>query len=57
MLIQVHDELIFEVPNEELNSIKDEIPKIMVGSHQNFLKLNVPIKVDVGEVMSWDEAH
>ncbi len=57
MLIQVHDELIFEVPNEEIDSIKDEIPKIMIGSHQNFLELNVPIKVDVGEGMNWDEAH
>ena len=57
MLIQVHDELIFEVPNEEIDSIKNEIPKIMIGSHQNFLELNVPIKVDVGEGMNWDEAH
>ena len=57
MLIQVHDELIFEVPESEVELIKVEVPKIMTGSHQNFLKLDVPIKVDVGEGYSWDEAH
>ena len=57
MLIQVHDELIFEVPENEIDFIKLEIPKIMVGSHQSLLELNVPIKVDVGEGLNWDEAH
>ena len=57
MLIQVHDELIFEVPNNEVNLVKEEVPKIMIESHKNFLELNVPIKVDVGEGLNWDEAH
>ena len=48
MLIQVHDELIFEVPEKEIDLIKEEIPKIMVGSHKTLLTLNVPIKVDIG---------
>ena len=41
----------------EVNLIKEEVPKIMIGSHQKFLELNVPIKVDVGEGLNWDEAH
>ena len=57
MLIQVHDELIFEVPINEVNLVKEEVPKIMIESHKNFLELNVPIKVDVGEGLNWDEAH
>ena len=57
MLIQVHDELIFEVPNDEILLVKKEIPYLMAHSHQKFLKLDVPIKVDIGEGMNWDEAH
>ena len=57
MLIQVHDELIFEVPEKEIDLIKEEIPKIMVGSHKTLLKLDVPIKVDIGVGMNWDQAH
>ena len=34
-----------------------EIPNLMANSHQKFLKLDVPIKVDIGEGMNWDEAH
>ena len=41
----------------EVNLIKEEVPKIMIESHQNFLELNVPIKVDVGEGFNWDEVH
>ena len=48
MLIQVHDELIFEVPQNEINIMKENIPTIMTNSHNNFLDLKVPIKVDLG---------
>ena len=48
MLIQVHDELIFEVPQNEINIMKENIPTIMTNSHKNFLDLSVPIKVDLG---------
>ena len=57
MLIQVHDELIFEVPNDEVEIIKDNIPKIMIDSPQEFLEFKVPIKVDLGVGANWDEAH
>ena len=49
--------LIFEVPNDEILLVKKEIPYLMAHSHQKFLKLDVPIKVDIGEGMNWDEAH
>ena len=57
LLIQVHDELIFEVPENEIAIIKENIPKIMVNSPQEFINLNVPIKVDLGIGNNWDEAH
>ena len=57
MLIQVHDELIFEVPQNEIKIMKESIPEIMTNSHKNFLDLNVPIKVDLGLGKNWDEAN
>ena len=57
MLIQVHDELIFEVPQNEINTLKENIPAIMTNSHRNFLDLSVPIKVDLGLGKNWDEAN
>ena len=57
MLIQVHDELIFEVPNDEIGIISDLVPKIMTNSHHNFLNFKVPIKVDLGLGQNWDEAN
>ncbi len=57
MLIQVHDELIFEVPKDEVNLIQKELPEIMIGASENFLKLDVPVKVDIGVGKSWDDAN
>ena len=57
MLIQVHDELIFEVPQNEVNIMKENIPTIMTNSHNIFLDLKVPIKVDLGLGINWDEAN
>ena len=57
MLIQVHDELIFEVPQNEIDIMKEKIPSIMTNSHKNFLNLKVPIKVDLGLGKNWDEAN
>ena len=57
ILIQVHDELIFEVPNNEMEFIKDHIPKIMINSHKKFLDFKIPIKVDMGFGENWDEAN
>lgn len=52
MLLQVHDELIFEVPTEELDIMQQLVPDVM----ENALKLEVPLKVDVNYGRSWYEA-
>ena len=53
MLLQVHDELVFEVKKTELEKVK----KIVISKMKNALKLNVPIEVEVGTGENWFEAH
>ena len=53
MVMQVHDELVLEVPNAELDIIKTEIPKIM----SNVATLDVPLIADLGSGINWEEAH
>jgi DNA polymerase I len=52
MLLQVHDELVFEVPEEELELMKRTVAEVMEGA----LKLDVPLKVDVDWGENWYEA-
>lgn len=53
MIMQVHDELIFEVPQDRLDECKAKIKQIMESAAQ----LDVPLVVDVGTGSNWDEAH
>ena len=53
MVMQVHDELVFEVPEAEIEWAKVEIPKLMAGVAQ----LSVPLIAEVGIGPNWDEAH
>ena len=53
MLLQVHDELVFEVKKSEL----EEVKKIVLHNMKNAIKLNVPIEVEIGTGDSWFEAH
>ena len=53
MTLQVHDELLFDVPEEEVPLISKNIRALMEGAVQ----LNVPITVDVGVGKNWAEAH
>ena len=53
MLLSVHDELVFEVPPEELDLVKNLLKETMEG----IWKLNVPLKVNVSNGQSWAEAH
>ena len=53
MLLQVHDELIFEVPKDEMELVKIEIPLLM----EKTLDLSVPLKVSFGFADSWALAH
>ncbi|TVY06929.1 DNA polymerase I [Paenibacillus cremeus] len=52
MLLQVHDELVFEVPESELPLMKRIVAEVMEGA----LKLDVPLKVDVDAGLNWYEA-
>ncbi len=53
MLLQVHDELVFEVPDNEIENIK----KLIKEKMENVVKLDVPITVDIGVGNNWYEAH
>ena len=57
LLLQIHDELIFESPENEIDKLQKEIPKLMSESHKKMIDLNVPIKVDFGMGDTWDDAH
>ena len=53
IVMQVHDELVFEVPDEELEWVKSEVPTLMAG----VAALKVPLLAEVGVGANWDEAH
>jgi DNA polymerase-1 len=53
MLLQVHDELVFDVHNDELEKIKPMIKHEM----EHAFKLDVPLDVDLGAGKDWLEAH
>jgi DNA polymerase-1 len=53
MLLQVHDELIFEVPNDELEQTATLVKSVM----ENVVKLDVPLIAEAGSGKSWAEAH
>jgi DNA polymerase I len=53
LIMQVHDELVLEVPEDELDRVKSELPKHMTTVAQ----LKVPLVAEVGVGMNWDEAH
>jgi DNA polymerase-1 len=53
LVLQVHDELVLEVPAAELDDVKLEVPRLMTG----VAKLQVPLVVDVGTGPNWEQAH
>jgi len=56
MILQVHDELIFEVPDQELEQAK-QLVKAEMETTGEALGLSVPLKVDVGVGANWRVAH
>jgi DNA polymerase-1 len=52
MLLQVHDELIFEAPKEEIEILKKLVPEVM----ENTIQLRVPLKVDYAYGPTWYDA-
>jgi DNA polymerase-1 len=53
LVMQVHDELVLEVPEGELGRVKQTLPGLMTG----VAALRVPLVVDIGVGRNWDEAH
>ena len=57
MLLQVHDELVFEVPEQEVERTLPVVIKVMAEAPHPALSLSVPLRVDARAADNWDEAH
>ena len=57
MLLQVHDELLFEVPNNEVDEVAKIITEVMERAAGPTVKMCVPLEVEAGIGDNWDEAH
>ena len=57
MLLQVHDELVFEAPDEEIEATLPIVSRIMVEAPEPALRLHVPLQVDARAAQNWEEAH
>ncbi|WP_399679515.1 DNA polymerase I, partial [Xenophilus sp.] len=53
MIMQVHDELVFEVPEAEVDWVRAEVPRIMAG----VAELKVPLVAEIGTGPNWEKAH
>jgi DNA polymerase-1 len=53
MIMQVHDELVLEVPDDELSVVREKLPELMCG----VASLKVPLVAQVGAGANWEEAH
>ncbi|MCB1033300.1 MAG: DNA polymerase I, partial [Acidobacteria bacterium] len=53
MIMQVHDELVFEVPDAEVDWLRTEIPALMAS----VATLRVPLLAEIGVGANWDQAH
>ena len=53
LIMQVHDELVLEVPDREVDMVLSELPQYM----GNVIKLDVPLLVDIGVGKNWEQAH
>lgn len=57
MLLQVHDELIFEVPDGEVAKTLPVVKKVMEDAPMPAVSLSVPLAVDAHAAANWEEAH
>ena len=57
MLLQVHDELVFEVPEAEVEAVQPVIHRVMENAHRPLVDLSVPLGVEIGHGPSWGDAH
>ena len=53
MIMQVHDELVFEVPETEVGWLRHEVPRLMASVAQ----LRVPLLAEIGVGPNWEKAH
>jgi DNA polymerase-1 len=53
MIMQVHDELVFEVPRDRVEAVREEVVALMTADNP----LDVPLDVEAGVGANWDEAH
>jgi len=57
MLLQVHDELVFEAPDDEVEATIALAAKVMTEAPEPAVRLSAPLKVDARAAGNWDEAH
>ena len=57
MLLQVHDELVFEAPESEAEAASKLIKSVMEHAAEPAVALSVPLTVDARWAKNWDEAH
>lgn len=57
MLLQVHDELVFELPEKDVDAASRIIGEVMAGAAEPLVKLTVPLGVEIGTGPSWGAAH
>jgi DNA polymerase-1 len=57
MLLQVHDELVFEVPDSEVDKTLPVVTKVMIDAPLPAVSLSVPLHVEAHAAHNWDDAH
>ena len=57
MLLQVHDELVFEVPDDEVEATLPVVSKVMAEAPFPAVELKVPLAVEARAAQNWEEAH
>ena len=57
MLLQVHDELVFELPEGDVDAAKPVIERVMAEAAQPAVTLSVPLGIEIGTGASWGAAH
>lgn len=57
MLLQVHDELVFELPEGDVPAARPVIESVMVHAAEPLVTLDVPLGVEIGVGPSWGAAH
>jgi DNA polymerase-1 len=57
MLLQVHDELIFECADAEAEQTREIVKRVMIAAPEPAVKLSVPLQVDARAAQDWEAAH